>query len=70
MYANRLPAATEFFLYLLEQYARHRGVSAASALAEWDASGATARIRQNYDLYHVEALSNAFADIDAMLASA
>jgi hypothetical protein len=68
MYANRLPAETEFFLYLLEQYARHRGASAKDALSEWDAAGATARIRENYDIYHAEALDNAFQDIDAMLA--
>jgi hypothetical protein len=68
MYANRLPAESEFFLYLLEQYARHRELAADAALAEWDAAGTTARIRENYDIYHAEALDNAIADIDAMLA--
>ena len=68
MYANKLPPASEFFLFLLEHYARHRGICAAAALAAWDEAGATQRIRENYDLYHQEALENAFADIDAMLA--
>jgi hypothetical protein len=68
MYANRLPQQSEFFLYLLEQYARSRGLSAAETLARWDAAGTTARIRENYDIYHAEALENAFAEVDAMLA--
>jgi hypothetical protein len=67
MYANKLPAETAFFLYLLEQYARRAGVAAPVALAKWDASGATARIRQNYDIYHAEALDNALDDIESML---
>ncbi|MDR1186528.1 MAG: DUF3791 domain-containing protein [Bifidobacteriaceae bacterium] len=68
MYANKLPAETEFFLYLLEQYARHCGLSAADVLAEWDEAGIVARIRENYDIYHAEALDNAFMDIDSMRA--
>ncbi|MDR0627588.1 MAG: DUF3791 domain-containing protein [Bifidobacteriaceae bacterium] len=67
MYANRLPDEAAFFLYLLEQYARHAGITAPEALNKWDAAGATGQIRKNYDIYHAEALTNAFAEIDAML---
>jgi hypothetical protein len=68
MYANRLQAETEFFLYLLEHYARRKGVPAHRVLTEWDDAGATVRIRDNYVMYHSEALENAFRDIDSILA--
>jgi hypothetical protein len=68
MYANKLGPETAFFLYLLEQYARYRGRTAAAVLADWDAEGLTKYVRANYDIYHQEALTNAFDDIDAMAA--
>ena len=68
MYANKLAPEPAFFLYLLEQYARYRGRTAGVVLADWDAAGLTQRIRANYEIYHQEALTNAFADIDAMTA--
>ena len=68
MYANKLPHETEFFLYLLEHYAAYRKMDAAETLQLWDRAGATTRIRESFEMYHQEALDNAFADIDAMLA--
>ena len=66
MYANKLSPETAFFLYLLEHYARHQGRTAAVVLAEWDAAGLTQRIRANCEIYHQEALTNAFDDISQM----
>ncbi|MDR1265992.1 MAG: DUF3791 domain-containing protein [Propionibacteriaceae bacterium] len=68
MYANKLPPETEFFLFLLEHYARHHDIGAAQALARWDAADLTPYVRDNYERYHQEALTNAFADIDRQLA--
>ncbi|MDR1078358.1 MAG: DUF3791 domain-containing protein [Propionibacteriaceae bacterium] len=68
MYANKLAPETEFFLFLLEHYARHHDITAGEALARWDAAGLTAHVRDNYERYHQEALTNAFADIDQQLA--
>ncbi|MDR0847646.1 MAG: DUF3791 domain-containing protein [Propionibacteriaceae bacterium] len=67
MYAHKLPAHTEFFLYLLEHYARHRQATPAQVLAEWDTRNITEYIQGNYEMYHQEALTNAFADIDARM---
>jgi len=70
MYADKLPHETEFFLYLLEHYAAHRGMDAGAMLRWWDQAGVTARVRDAFEIYHQEALDNAFADIDEMLGSA
>lgn len=57
----------EFFIYLLEQYAACKAMDAGAVLRLWDDAGLTDTIRGMYDLYHVEAPENAFADIDLML---
>lgn len=68
MYAHKLPVETEFFLFLLEHYAQHVDRRPADVLQDWDDAGVTATIRENYDIYHQEALTNAFADIDRLMA--
>lgn len=62
-----MPRDMEFFIYLLEHYAAHRGVSAAQVLAEWREHGLEQEILDNYEMYHTECLENAFADIDSLL---
>lgn len=57
-----------FFIYLLERYAEYKGESAQAVLGRWEALGVTERIIEMYELYHIERLENAFADIDAMVA--
>ncbi len=58
---------TDFFIYLMERYARAKGVSAQDVLKRWDVLGLTDLIYAMYDLYHVERLENAFDDIDALI---
>ncbi len=58
---------TDFFIYLMERYARAKGASAQDVLKRWDALGLTDLIYAMYDLYHVERLENAFDDIDALI---
>lgn len=60
---------TEFFIFLIEQYAAHKGVSAGEILRIWDERGVTDFIRDMYEMYHQEALENAFADIDSLVAT-
>ena len=59
-----------FFIYLLERYAEYRQGSAQKVLAMWESLGITQFIVDMYELYHIERLENAFADIDRMMAEA
>ena len=58
----------KFFIYLLERYAESRNTTADAVLEQWDELGVTDLIFDMYDLYHVEKLENAFADIDDLVA--
>ncbi|MBP5320127.1 MAG: DUF3791 domain-containing protein [Kiritimatiellae bacterium] len=56
-----------FFIYLLERYAEHLGVSADIAYKRLSQKGLVDYAINMYDLYHVEAIENAFADLDQRL---
>ena len=56
-----------FFIYLIERYAESKGKSGAQVLKEWDNLNLTNLIYDMYELYHVERLQNAFADIDELV---
>lgn len=66
---NELDKEMSFFIYLLEHYAAYKKTSAKHILNQWDALGLTSLIYNMYERYHSEALQNAFADIDALVAS-
>lgn len=53
-----------FFMYLTERYAEYKNTTAGNVLKQWDKAGITERIFNLYELYHTEAIENAFADID------
>lgn len=57
----------EFFLYLIERYAEHKGTNANKVLAEWDRLGVTDLIYNMYEIYHCERLENAFEDIESII---
>jgi hypothetical protein len=57
----------EFFVYLIERYAASKGKTGADILKIFDDEGITDFIIDMYDLYHVERLENAFADIDDII---
>ena len=59
----------EFFIFLLEQYAAHKSETADKVLKRWDEAGMTERIFSMYEQYHMEALENAFVDVDSLLAT-
>lgn len=59
-----------FFIYLLERYAEHLGVTADVAYRQLVERGLVDYTMGMYELYHVEALDNAFADLDRRLKSA
>ena len=54
----------KFFLYLLEKYAEWKNENAKNILEKWDRLGVTGKIFDMYEMYHIEALQNAFEDIE------
>ena len=59
-----------FFIYLLEHYAAYKGLPAGDVLALWNKLGLTDFFYDMYEMYHSEALENAFADIDRRVEAA
>ena len=59
----------KFFIYLLERYAEHLGVTADVAYLRLSQKGIVDYAVNMYDLYHVEAIENAFADLDRRLSA-
>ena len=57
----------DFFMYLIEAYAAHKDRLTGDVLKEWDMLGLTDLIYAMYEKYHVEAIENAFEDIDQMV---
>ena len=60
---------TRFFIYLLERYAEHLGVTGDVAYRRLADRELVDYAMGMYELYHVEALDNAFADLDRRLKS-
>jgi len=59
----------QFFIYLLERYAEHLGVTADVVYRRLAQKGLVDYAVNMYDLYHVEAIENAFADLNSRLSS-
>ncbi|MBQ6327438.1 MAG: DUF3791 domain-containing protein [Kiritimatiellae bacterium] len=59
----------KFFIYLLERYAEHIGVTADVAYRRLSQKGLVDYAVNMYDLYHVEAIENAFTDLDRRLSA-
>ena len=57
----------EFFIFLLEQYAKYKNETADQVLKQWDGMGLTDFIYDMYERYHIEAIENAFEDIDRII---
>lgn len=58
----------QFFMYLIERYADYKNSTAGDILTLWDELDITKYIYDMYELYHTEAIENAFADIDRLTA--
>lgn len=59
----------EFFTFLMEQYAQYKNTTADKILRQLDELNLTDYVFNMYGMYHVEALENAFADIDKLIKS-
>jgi hypothetical protein len=53
-----------FFIYLLEKYAEYKQISTAEALRLWEQNDTRRFVLDSYEMYHQEALTNAFREID------
>ena len=58
---------TSFFIFLLEQYANYKSCTTDEVLKQWDNLGITDLIYNMYERYHIEAIENAFDDIDKLI---
>ena len=58
---------TEFFIYLLEKYAEYKNVSTTDILNTLEELNLTKFIYEMYERYHIEAIENAFKDIDNLI---
>ncbi len=65
---GKISKELEFFIFLLEQYAAHKNSTADVILKRWDDLGITDFINSMYEMYHSEAIENAFHDIDRVTA--
>lgn len=59
----------QFFVFLLESYACAKNRRTGDVLREWDARGITQEIFNGFYIYHQEALTNAYMDIDSLLST-
>ena len=56
-----------FFTYLIESYANYKGISAYDVLKLLDDKKLTDFVYSMYEMYHTEAIENAFLDIDSLI---
>ncbi len=63
----RLTKEFKFFVYLLESYAAHKGTTADEVLKTLDDKNLTQFVYDMYEMYHIEAIENAFLDIDSLI---
>ena len=59
----------EFFTFLMEQYAQYKNTTAEKILRQLDELKLTDYVFNMYEMYHSEALENAYADIDKLIES-
>lgn len=63
----KLSKEFRFFTFLLESYANHKGILAGEVLKQLDDKKLTDFVFNMYELYHVEAIENAYNDMDSLI---
>ena len=58
---------SDFFVYLLEQYASYKETTADEVLKTLEEKHLTDFVYDMYEIYHTETLENAFMDIDSLI---
>ena len=64
---NELSKEMDFFIFLLDHYAAYKNSSADKILKELDEKNLTDFVYSMYEMYHSEAIENAYKDIDSLL---
>ena len=64
---NELSKEMDFFIFLLNHYAAYKNSSADKILNELDEKNLTDFVYSMYEMYHSEAIENAYKDIDSLL---
>ena len=64
---NELSKEMDFFIFLLNHYAAYKISSADKILNELDEKNLTDFVYSMYEMYHSEAIENAYKDIDSLL---
>lgn len=57
----------EFFIYLIENYASYKNIGADEVMQKLDELQLTDFIYDMYEMYHQEAIENAYMDIDKLI---
>lgn len=57
----------EFFIYLIENYAAYKNIGADEVMQKLDELKLTDLIYDMYEMYHQEAIENAYRDIDKLI---
>ena len=63
----KLTKEFKFFAYLLEGYAVQKDTTADKILETLDEKNLTQFVYDMYELYHSEAIENAFTDLDSLI---
>ena len=59
----------KFFIFLLEKYAYDRNIPTAEILRRLEEKNLVQEVYDDYPIYHVERIENAYDDIDNLLAT-
>lgn len=65
----KLSKEFRFFTFLLESYAAEKGMTAGEVLQILDDKNLTDFVFSMYEMYHAEALENAYADLDSLIST-
>ena len=57
----------EFFIFLIEQYAFYKNTNANVVLSKLEKYNLTNFVYDMYEIYHTEAIENAFENIDNLI---
>lgn len=57
----------EFYIYLMEKYSEYKNVSTTDIVNKLEQLKLTDFIYSMYEMYHIEAIENAFNDIDKLI---
>lgn len=58
-----------FFVYLLESYAVHKKMKTGDVLRLLDNKGLKDYVFSMYEIYHSEAIENAYRDLDSLIST-